>query len=189
MIGGGVTLTAAARLAYIMHMEAQADVVAGAAAPDTPTRGTGSDWVPIHHRAPTGTHTDLEPLVKALTPRTTSLVIAVGAAVPSVAYFVQATAVSSMYAAVMAGVSYGAGEAVDRYMEAGDHTGSPVLTENSSVDAVREGDGMEMSTVLSVLMGAPSPGALVRAAGYSLTSLWLTSQVRGVCVVLSGVYY
>lgn len=114
----------------------------------------------------------LQSAAAALAPSELSLRIAGCVAVPAVGYFAWTTAVASLYAAVMAGASWAAGEAVDA-----------LLLEHSRAD----GDGNEnepndnlvvqVNTAAAVLFGAPTVGGLVTATGLSLTTMWLTSQV------------
>eukprot|EP00037_Helgoeca_nana_P011805 m.106142 g.106142 ORF g.106142 m.106142 type:complete len:345 (+) comp21066_c0_seq1:81-1115(+) len=152
-IGSGAAVAAAARIAYLHNLDGSASAARG-------------------HREgmARGRDIDLKPLVAVLTPRSPSLLIAGGVGIPSLAYFVQTTVSASMYAGAMFGCFYLAGEAVDRW------TGP---AQNPPTSTLTEPDVAELSTAIAVLFGTPTAGKLVQATGYSVASVWFTSQVSG----------
>lgn len=114
----------------------------------------------------------LQSAAAALAPSELSLRIAGCVAVPAVGYFAWTTAVASLYAAVMAGASWVAGEAVDALLLERSHADGDGNENESDENLV-----MQVNTAAAVLFGAPSVGGLVTATGLSLTTMWLTSQV------------
>mmetsp|Transcript_9029 Transcript_9029/g.27330 ORF Transcript_9029/g.27330 Transcript_9029/m.27330 type:complete len:352 (+) Transcript_9029:72-1127(+) len=166
LLGGGATVAAAARIAYMEHYATQLEREA-----------------PAQRRHRGDTETDFGEMAAALMPSRPALLIAGCTAAPAVGYFAQATAAATAYAAMMAAAAYAAGHAVDHCLgtagtaETTDAGDSP-SNHNDAGGAFMVG-ASEASTAVAVFFGSATPGGLVKGTGYSLASLWLTTRVTG----------